>query len=88
MIESPSDGISIMLARQALLLQLVRVLFRERAAQHGQSREDIVRWGEEMKIFFENRVPVGVAEAHLSAAIDQFVAVLAAEVAEDRGAAE
>jgi hypothetical protein len=72
-------------ARVAVLMQLVRILFRDRAAANDQSSDEILKWSEELKLFFENRLPVGAeAGAYMTAAVDDFFNLLAAEVREDR----
>ncbi len=60
-------------ARVAVLMQLVRILFRDRAAANGQSSDEILKWSEELKLFFENRLPPGAeAGAYMTAAVDDF----------------
>jgi hypothetical protein len=71
-------------AKLALFEQLIRLLLRERAAANGQTPEDILRWAEEQKQFFESRMQAGT-EVHLTGAIDAFFSVLAADVRSDRG---
>lgn len=85
MADTPETLLSIVFARQALLMQLVRVLLRERAVNNGHTREDVMRWSEEIKQFFEHGTPSVVAESYLTAAVDEFFKVLAAEVEQHRG---
>lgn len=70
-------------ANATLLLQLVRLLLRERAAEAGQTPEDILRWAEEQKEYFENRYPPG-SEIFITGAIEAFFNQLASEVKADR----
>jgi hypothetical protein len=45
-----------------------------------------LKWREELKLFFENRLPPGAeAGAYMTAAANDFLNLLAAEVREDRG---
>lgn len=76
--------LSELFARQALTIQLLRLLLRERASQNGQTEDDIMEWAEETKRFFEQRMQLGPAESHMTGAIDTFFNVLAAEVKSDR----
>lgn len=46
-------------ARVAALMQPVRILFRDRAAANGHTPDEILEWSEELKVFFENHLPVG-----------------------------
>jgi hypothetical protein len=82
--ESPETLLHIAQARVAVLMQVVRILFRDRAAANGHTPEEILKWNEELKVFFETRMPVGTADAYVSAACDDFFNLLAAEVREDR----
>ena len=82
--DSPESLMHEMFARQALLIQLVRLLLRERAAANGQTESEILEWGEEIKRFFEEQMPPGVAESYLTGAVDVFFNVLSAEVKSDR----
>jgi hypothetical protein len=44
-----------------------------------------LKWSEELKLFFENRLPPGAeAGAYMTAAVDDFFNLLAAGVREDR----
>jgi hypothetical protein len=71
-------------ATLSLTMQLMRMLYRERAAVHGQTPEEILKIGEEVKVFFEQRTNDIAAESHLTAATDEFFNLLASEVREDR----
>jgi hypothetical protein len=82
--ESLETMLFIAQARVAVLMQVVRILFRDRAAANGHTPEEILKWNEELKVFFEQRLPVGTADAFVSAACDDFFNLLAAEVREDR----
>lgn len=73
-------------ARQALTIQLLRLLLRERASQNGQTEDDIMAWAEEIKSFFEQRMQLGSAESHMTSAINAFFNALADEVRSDREA--
>jgi hypothetical protein len=84
MIDPPEIIGPLALARIARLTQLVRILLRDRAAQHGQTGEDILRWSEDIKRFFEERLPSGDSDAYMSAVIDEFFNFLAAEVRGDQ----
>jgi hypothetical protein len=55
MADTPETIFSMALARQALAMQLLRILIRDRAEAHGQTPEDILKWAEEIKKFFEER---------------------------------
>jgi hypothetical protein len=82
--DTPEVLLSIAFARLSLLTQLMRLLLRERAAANNQTSEDILKWSEETKLFFERHVPHVAAEGYLTAAIDEFFNVLASEVRQDR----
>jgi hypothetical protein len=84
MTDTPQTLISVALARQALAMQLLRILLRDRAAAHDQTPEDILKWSEEIKKFFEERTTGVNPEAYLTAAIDEFFNLLASEVRADR----
>lgn len=73
-------------ARTAMLMQLVRMLFRDRAEARGQSSDDILRWSEDLKRFFENQMKEapGAPDAYMTAVIDDFCNFLAGEVRSDR----
>lgn len=81
----PEQIISSALAKLSLLEQLVRLLLRERAARNSQTPDEIREWAEDIKQFFEARMPPGMAEAHLTGAVDAFFTVLASDVERDRG---
>jgi hypothetical protein len=76
--------ISQAIAKLSLLEQLVRLLLRERASRQDQTPDDIRRWAEETKAFFEARMPPGRAESYITAAVDTFFTVLASDVARNR----
>lgn len=82
--DTPESLFQEMFARQALLIQLMRLLLRERASQNGQTERDILEWSEDTKRFFEERMPPGVAESYMTGAVDVFFNLLAAEVKADR----
>jgi hypothetical protein len=86
--ESMETLLYIAQARVAVLMQVVRILFRDRAAANGHTPEEILKWNEELKVYFEKRLPVGTADAYVSAACDDFFNLLAAEVREDRESPE
>jgi hypothetical protein len=67
-----------------LLTQLVRILLRERAFANNQTADDILKWSEEIKKFFESQLPAG-QDAFFTAACDEFFNLLASEVKGDRG---
>ncbi|MFZ1962361.1 MAG: hypothetical protein WAU78_02640 [Roseiarcus sp.] len=74
-------------ARIAVLMQLVRLLLLDRAIANHQTSDDILRWSEDLKSFFEQRtagVP-GLPDAYLSAVIDDLFNFLATEVKKSRG---
>ncbi len=83
MADTPESLLSEVFARQALLVQLVRLLLRERAAEKGQTEHDIMQWAEETKLFFERNVTSGLVEDYLTGAVDTFFNVLASEVKAD-----
>ena len=70
-------------AKIGLFEQIIRLLLRERAAAHNQTPEDILRWAEEQKLFFEKRLAPGT-EMYVTGAIDAFFNLLASEVKLDR----
>jgi hypothetical protein len=82
--DTPESLILITLARVTLLTQLMRIILRERAAINDHSPEDVLKWGEEIKQFFEKGTDLGLAEGYLTAAVDQFFNALASEVKLDR----
>jgi hypothetical protein len=82
--DTPELLISIALARLTLLTQLVRVLLRERAFLNNQTPEDILKFSEDMKQFFEKQRPAHQADPFVEAAIDEFFNLLASEVKQDR----
>jgi hypothetical protein len=82
--DTPESLLQELFARQTLLIQLMRLLLRERASQNDQTEDDIMKWAEETKQFFERSLPSGTAETYLTGAIDAFFNVLAAEVKSDR----
>lgn len=84
MADTPQDLMQVVIARQALLLQLMRLLLRERAAANSQTEDDITEWAEGIKQFFEGGTPEGVARDYLVGAVDGFFNLLAAEVKADR----
>jgi hypothetical protein len=84
MADTPEVLISIAMARLALAMQLLRILMRDRAHANNQTPEDILKWAEEIKRFFESR-PIGATtEGYLTAAVDEFFNLLASEVRADR----
>ena len=84
MADDPKFLISMGLARLTLLTQLMRILLRERAHMAGQTGEDILKWSEDIKQFFEGQNPSGQADAFLTAACDEFFNQLATEVDRDK----
>jgi hypothetical protein len=84
MADTPETLLSVAFARQSLLTHLVRLLLRERAFANNQTRDDIMKWAEETKKFFESEVPSIVTSSYLTAAVDDFFKVLAADVERDR----
>jgi hypothetical protein len=85
MADTAEELFSMALARQALTMQLLRILMRDRAAAHRQTPEEILKWSEEIKTFFETRMKGVNPEAYMTAAIDEFFNLLASEVRADRG---
>jgi hypothetical protein len=75
------DEATRLLARLALLEQLVRLLYREQALETGMSPEHILALAETMKQFFEARMP-DISSAYMTAAVDNFFNVLASDVRE------
>jgi hypothetical protein len=71
-------------ARISLLEQLVKLLFRERAHVNGQDSAFIMRYGEQVKLFFEGQMKDPEAEARLVAEVDRFFTALAADVLRDQ----
>ncbi|MGY3591421.1 hypothetical protein ACVIGB_009000 [Bradyrhizobium sp. USDA 4341] len=82
--EVPKNEILVAISRVSLLIQLMRLLLRERALECDQTPEDILAWSEDIKRFYEQHAPPGPAESYLTAAADEFFNQLALEVKQDR----
>lgn len=67
-------------ARLALLFHLVRLLMRDRAIADGQQLRDVMDHAEQVKQFFE-RGTEAIPAALMTAAVDDFFNMLAADVA-------
>jgi hypothetical protein len=71
-------------ARISLLEQMVKLLFRERAFKNKHDLAYIMKYGEEIKQFFEGQMKDPEAEAIMIGVVDRFFTNLAAEVARDQ----
>jgi hypothetical protein len=67
-------------ARIALLSQLVRLIMREQAVSRGKTADDIKAFAEDVRVFFEERLPPGTTEMYINAEVTSFFDVLAREV--------
>jgi hypothetical protein len=67
-------------ARLTVVEHVVGLLFREHAIAGGKTADDVTRYAETVKQFFETKLPTGLAEMHINAAVDRLFQQMAADI--------
>ena len=76
---SDADALKL-LARVAVLHHVVDLMFRETAISAGKSADDVSKFAETVKQFFEKNIPPGSTEMHINAEVDLLFQQIAADI--------
>ena len=76
---SPYDEVEV-LARLTVLERVVGMMVRESMLKTGKGPQDILAFGEVVKLFFKGRTPEGASDNDLNEAADKFFSAIASDV--------
>lgn len=74
------DDTMILIARLIVLEQLVAVLIRERAIEAGKTADDVARYADEIKTYFESSDRTPRIQDFLTAAVDRLFQQISADL--------
>ena len=69
-----------LLARLTVLERVVGMMVREGMLKSGKGPQDILAYGEAVKVFFNDRTPEGATDAELTDAADKFFSAIASDI--------
>jgi hypothetical protein len=68
------------LARLTVLERVVGSMVRDSMLKTGKGPQDILAFGETVKLFFAGRTPAGATDSELNEAADRFFSAIASDV--------
>lgn len=69
-----------LLARVTILEHVVALIVRDSMVKSGQSAQEVLVLGEQVKAFFANRTPSGATSKQLNEAADSFFTAVASDI--------
>jgi hypothetical protein len=79
----PDTELMKLAAQNSLLMQLVRLLMKERAYANGLTADDVMEHADQIKSFFEGRIENQESAAFLVGAVDSFFNTLASDIRQE-----